>query len=183
MNVGQTGPIRPRARDETNPSDDLQSVETEEERGPMAREPTTGERNKATVEKMWTALGRFDFETLKSCLHADVHYEDVPTEDPGAKGPENVVARLSVAWDHLKQQDQTTHRIAADGNTVFLDHSEKWIFKSGETVEHRFATMHELKDGKIIKWSDFWDVNNFVGQFPQWFLEEMAKKQGADFMS
>ncbi len=43
--------------------------------------------------------------------------------------------------------------------------------------------MHELKDGKIIKWSDFWDVSNFVGQFPQWFLEEMAKKQGADVTS
>ncbi len=43
--------------------------------------------------------------------------------------------------------------------------------------------MHELKDGKIIKWSDFWDVSNFVGQFPQLFLEEMAKKQGADVTS
>jgi hypothetical protein len=57
------------------------------------------------------------------------------------------------------------------------------IIKSGETVEHRFATMHELEDGKIIKWSDFWDMNNFVGQFPQWFLEVLAKKQGADFTS
>ena len=141
------------------------------------------EQNKATVEKMWKALSQFDFETLKSCLHPDVHYEDVPTEDAGAKGPENVVARLSVAWDHISEQIQTTHRIAADGDVVFLDHTEKWIFKTGETVEHRFATMHELQDGKIIKWSDFWDVNNFVGQFPQSFLEVMAAKQGADFTS
>jgi len=142
---------------------------------------TKTDQNKETVEKMWKALGEFDFEALKSCLHPDIHYEDVPTEDAGAIGPENVVKRLSVAWDHLKQQDQTTHRIAADGDIVFLDHTEKWIFKSGESVQHRFATMHELKDGKIIKWSDFWDMNNFIGQFPQWFLEEMAKKQGADF--
>jgi hypothetical protein len=60
----------------------------------------TSHRNKATLEKMWRALSQFDFETLKSCLHPDVHYEDVPTEDSGAIGPENVVARLSVAWDH-----------------------------------------------------------------------------------
>ena len=72
---------------------------------------------------------------------------------------------------------------AADGDIVILDHTEKWIFKTGESVEHRFATMHELKDGKIIKWSDFWDVSKFVGQFPQSFLEVMAKKQGADFTS
>jgi limonene-1,2-epoxide hydrolase len=118
-----------------------------------------------------------------NCLHPDIHYEDVPTEDSGAIGPKNVVARLSVAWDHISEQIQTTHRIAADGDIVFLDHTEKWIFKTGETVEHRFATMHELRDGKIIKWSDFWDVNNFVGQFPQSFLETMAKSQGADFTS
>ena len=43
--------------------------------------------------------------------------------------------------------------------------------------------MHELQDGKIIKWSDFWDVNNFVGQFPESFLKIMAESQGADFTS
>jgi ketosteroid isomerase-like protein len=141
------------------------------------------EQNKATVETMWTALSQFDFDTLKSCLHPDVHYEDVPTEDAGAVGPENVVARLSIAWDHISKQIQTTHRIAADGDVVFLDHTEEWLFKTGESVKHRFATMHELKDGKIIKWRDFWDVNNFVGQFPKSFLETMAKSQGADFTS
>jgi ketosteroid isomerase-like protein len=144
---------------------------------------TTSDQNKATVQKMWKALGEFDFETLKSFLHPEIHYEDVPTEDAGAIGPENVVKRLSVAWDHLQQQQQQTHRIVADGDTVFLDHTEKWTFKSGETAEHRFATMHEFQDGKIVKWSDFWDMNNVVGQFPQWFLEEMAKQQGADFTS
>ena len=41
--------------------------------------------------------------------------------------------------------------------------------------------MHELKDGLNVKWSDFWDMNNFVGQFPQWFLERMAESHGADF--
>ena len=100
---------------------------------------------------------------------------------PARRGPENVVARLSVAWDHITRQDQTTHHIAADGDVVFLDHTEKWTFKTGETCEHRFCTMHELRDGKIVQWSDFWDVSNFVGQFPEWFLQEMAKKQGADF--
>ena len=49
----------------------------------------TSDQNKATVQKMWTALSQFDFETLKSCLHPDVHYEDVPTPDSGAIGPEN----------------------------------------------------------------------------------------------
>ena len=143
---------------------------------------TLSQQNKATVEKMWTALSQFDFDTLKSCLHPEVHYEDVPTPDSGAIGPDKVVRRLSVAWKHLEQQIQTTHHIAADGHIVFLDHTEKWVFKREGSAEHRFATMHELKDGKIIKWSDFWDVNKFSSQFPPWFLEEMVSQpRGAVF--
>lgn len=141
------------------------------------------EQHNATVEKMWTALSQFDFGTLKSCLHPEIHYEDVPTPDAGANGPDNVVARLSVAWDHITEQIQTTHRIATDGDFVFLDHTEKWIVKTGGTVEHPFATMHEMMDGKVVKWSDFWDMNSIVGQFPQWFPEIMAENHSADFTS
>ncbi len=141
----------------------------------------SSEANKQTVEKMWLALSQMDWETLKGCLHPEVHYRDVPTEDPGAHGPENVVKRLSIAWDHLASQEQILHHLAADGDVVFLDHTETWTFKSGEKVQHTFATMHEMKDGKIYRWSDYWDVQKFVGQFPQWFLEEMAKSSAADF--
>ena len=139
------------------------------------------EANKATVQKMWKALADFDWETLKSCLHPEIHYEDVPTEDAGAFGPDNVVKRLSVAWDHIDRQDQITHHIVSDNDVVFLDHTEIWTFKTGEKVQHTFATMHEMRDGKIVKWSDYWDVANFVGQFPKSFLEVMAQNAGADF--
>jgi len=139
------------------------------------------EENRKTVERMWNALSEMDWETLKSCLHPEVHYEDVPTEDMGAEGPENVVKRLSIAFDHLIDHRHTIHHMACEGDVVFLDHTEGWTFKTGEKAEHTFATLHELKDGKVVKWSDYWDVSKFVGQFPQWFLEEMAKRSQADF--
>ena len=41
--------------------------------------------------------------------------------------------------------------------------------------------MHEMKDGLVYRWSDFWDMNKFVSQFPDWFLEEMAKASAEDF--
>ena len=141
----------------------------------------SSETNKKKVEKMWLALSQMDWETLKGCLHPEVHYEDVPTDDPGAVGPENVVKRLGIAWDHLSKQEQILHHIAADGDVVFLDHTETWTFKSGEQVQHTFATMHEMKDGKIYRWRDYWDVQGFVGQFPPWFLEVMARGSAADF--
>lgn len=139
------------------------------------------EENRKTVETMWKALSAMDWGTLKSCLAEDIHYEDVPTEDPGARGPENVVKRLAIAFDHLVDHQHTFHHLVADEDVVFLDHTEVWTFKSGEKATNQFATMHEMKDGKITKWSDYWDVSGFVGQFPQWFLEEMAKGSAADF--
>ena len=51
-----------------------------------------------------------------------------------------------------------------DGDVVFLDHTEKWIFKTGETAEHRFATMHELRDGKIAKESIYYAARDTYDQ-------------------
>ncbi len=139
------------------------------------------EENRATVVKMWDALSAHDWETLKSCLSDDVHYEDVPTEDPGARGPENVVRRLAIAFDQLSGHEHEIHHLVCEGDVVFLDHTERWTFKTGETASHQFATLHELKDGRIARWSDYWDVSGFVSQFPAWFLEHMARHSAADF--
>jgi ketosteroid isomerase-like protein len=137
--------------------------------------------NKLVVEKMWRALSDMDWATMKSCMHPQIHYIDVPSDDPGAHGPENCVKRLQIAFNHLDKQDQITHHITGDGHVVFLDHTETWTFKTGETASHTFASMHEIKDGLIYRWSDYWDMQKFVGQFPPWFLDEMVKASAEDF--
>ncbi len=137
--------------------------------------------NKALVEKMWRALGEMDWNAMKSCMHPDIHYRDVPSDDPGAFGPDNCVKRLQIAFNHLQKQEQVTHHIAADGDIVFLDHTETWTFTSGETASHTFASMHEIRDGLIYRWSDYWDMQKFVSQFPGWFIEKMVEASAADF--
>lgn len=139
------------------------------------------EQNRKTVETMWAALSAMDWDGLTACLSEDVFYEDVPTEDEGAHGRENVVKRLGIAFNHLVDHQHTIHHLICEGDVVFLDHTEVWTFKTGEKASNTFATMHEMKDGKVAKWSDYWDVGSFVGQFPAWFLEEMAKRSEADF--
>ena len=90
--------------------------------------------NKAIVEKMWLALGAMDWEAMKACMHPDIHYQDVPSDDPGAHGPENCVKRLQIAFAHLEKQEQVTHHIVSEGEVVFLDHTETWTFKTGEVA-------------------------------------------------
>lgn len=130
---------------------------------------------------MWLALSNKDWDGMRACMHPDIHYRDVPSDDPGAHGPDNCIKRLQIAFRHLQQQVQETHHLVAEGDVVFLDHTETWTFNTGETASHTFATMHEMKDGLVYRWSDYWDLNRFVGQFPAWFLDEMAKASAADF--
>ena len=141
----------------------------------------SAEENKKTVERMWRALSEMDWEKMKSCMHPEIYYRDVYSEDGGARGPDNCIKRLLIAFDHLQNHEQETHHIVAEGDVVFLDHTEKWTFKSGETAQQTFCTMHEIKDGLIYRWSDYWDLNRFVSQFPQWFIEEMMKAIESDF--
>ena len=137
--------------------------------------------NKALVETMWLALSNMDWDGMKKCMHPEIHYRDVPSDDPGAHGPDNCVKRLQIAFKPLQKQEQLTHHIAADGDIVFLDHTETWTFSSGETASHTFASMHEIRDGLIYRWSDYWDMQKFVGQFPPWFIEKMLEASAADF--
>ncbi|MEP4149068.1 MAG: nuclear transport factor 2 family protein [Halioglobus sp.] len=139
------------------------------------------QENREVVKRMWLALSAMDWDAMKSCMHPEIHYRDVPSDDPGAHGPDNCVKRLQIAFKHLSKQDQVTHHLVTEGNTVFLDHTETWTFKSGETASHTFASMHEMKDGLVYRWSDYWDMQKFVGQFPEWFLEEMMKASADDF--
>ena len=141
----------------------------------------SAQENKKTVEALWQALSEMDWPTLKGCMTDDVFYEDVPTVDEGAHGPENVVKRLAIAFEHLADHQHTMHHLVAEDDVVFLDHTEVWTFKTGEKASNQFATMHEMRAGKVAKWSDYWDVTGFVGQFPKSFLEEMAKASEADF--
>jgi limonene-1,2-epoxide hydrolase len=145
-------------------------------------EQANPEHNRSVVEAMWRALGAMDWELFSSYLHPDVHYQDVPTDDPGAHGPENTIKRLKIAFDQLEKQEQVTHRIAAEGDVVFIEHTETWTFKTGETAAHTFVTVHEMKDGKVFTWSDYWDVNRFVSQFPQWFIEHMMSHTADHFI-
>ena len=141
----------------------------------------SNEQDRETIEKMWAALSARDWSALKECLHPEVHYEDIPTEDTGAVGPENVVRRLRIAFDHLIDHQHEVHHFLIDGGVSMIDHTETWTFKTGEKAVNHFVTVQELRDGLISKWSDFWDVNRFVSQFPGWFLEEMAKAHASDF--
>ena len=54
------------------------------------------EANKAVVRKLWATLYTKNWDALEQLFHADAFYEDVPTPDPGARGPKHILTRLRI---------------------------------------------------------------------------------------
>ena len=137
--------------------------------------------NKAVVEAMWKTLYTKDWEKLARFFCEDAHYEDVPTPDPGATGPANIVKRLQIGLDPVERFEHHHHRMVAEGDTVILEHTEVWHFHTGEAVRNPFVTVHELREGKILLWRDYWDLGTLMGQAPKWWIERLAGFSEQDF--
>jgi len=137
--------------------------------------------NKACVARMWECLYTKNWAGLQAELTDDCFYEDVPAPDPGARGPENVVKRLRIGLDHVARFEHDVHRTVADGNSVLVEHTETWHFETGEKVVNPFVTVHELRDGKICLWRDYWDLQTMMNQAPAWWIEAIAKASAGDF--
>lgn len=139
------------------------------------------EQNKRLVARMWDCLYRKDFEGVAACIADDGLYEDVPAPDAGARGPANVVRRLRVGLDPVVRFEHEVHRVVAEGESVLVEHTETWHFETGEKVTNHFVSVHQVKDGKIALWRDYWDMNTLMSQAPRWWIEEIAKHSGAEW--
>jgi limonene-1,2-epoxide hydrolase len=139
------------------------------------------EANKQVVERLWKTLYTKDWDALAAILHDEVFYEDVATPDPGARGRENVIRRLQIGLDPIERFEHHFHRVVAEGQSVVLEHTEVWHFHTGEVVRNPFVTIHEVADGRIKLWRDYWDLNTLLSSVPKWWIEHLAKFSEKDF--
>ena len=144
---------------------------------------STPAENKQVVLRMWEALYRKDWDALAACLADDCHYEDVPAPDPGADGPANTVKRLRIGLDHVQRFEHHHHRMVAEGDSVLFEHTEIWHFPTGEKLVNHFVTIHEVRDGKIQLWRDYWDLNTLMSQAPAWWIERLAKHDASEWQA
>ncbi len=137
--------------------------------------------NKAIVARLWQALYAKDFDGVAALIAERGHYEDVPTPDPGATGPANVVKRLRVGLDPVERFEHAVHRVVAEGDSVVVEHTETWHFATGEKLTNDFVTIHEVRDGKIALWRDYWDLNRMMAQAPKWWTLRLAQHDPSEW--
>ncbi|MDT5326405.1 MAG: hypothetical protein QOF25_3557 [Mycobacterium sp.] len=54
------------------------------------------------------------------------------------------------------------------------EHSETWVWPTGETAVLRFVTVHRVENGKVTIWKDYWDTSGLTATAPPSWLEELA---------
>lgn len=123
---------------------------------------------------MWQALARHDWDALQTFLAADCLYVDMPMPAAAARGPEDIIKRLRLLFDRLADYQHHGGRLVSNGPDVMYEHSETWVFPSGEQGTLRFATVHRVVDGKITVWKDYWDYGSVLAFAPPNYLEDLA---------
>ena len=138
-------------------------------------------QNRELIEKFWQDLYEHDYDKVASYFAEDSLYQDVPTPDHGAVGPDNVVKRLRIGLDPVERHVHHLHRMVAEGDTVVTEHTEDWHFHTGEVVSLPFVSIHVIEGDKIKLWRDYWDLGTLMSGAPQWWLDRLASFSEADF--
>ena len=135
--------------------------------------------NKETVQRFWDALAARDWDAMKALLTDDAHYTDVGTPGPGGTGPEGVIRRLKIGIEPLQDYAHLPGaNMVGEGDLVMTEHTERWMFHTGEIIDHSFVSVTQLRDGRICRWHDYSNIPNITDHAPAWWLERIRTAAG-----
>jgi limonene-1,2-epoxide hydrolase len=124
------------------------------------------------VRGLWQALSNRDWDAVAGCVSDDCIYVDMPLGPAlAARGPEDIVKRLKTGLAGLAEYENHDGLLIADGENFMYEHSETWVFATGERFVLPFATVHRVVDGKVALWKDYWDFGAVANNAPPGWLE------------
>lgn len=133
------------------------------------------DENIALVTEFWKALGARDFDAVGAFMSERGHYIDVPvigTED-GAFGPSETAARLRLGLEPLDKYVLHDGVMVASGDVVITEHNEEWFWHTGEHALLRFCSVQEVRNGKVDRWWDYFDLGAIMNAAPTWWVEQI----------
>ena len=129
----------------------------------------------ATVLGMWQALSKRDWDTLQTFLSDDCIYLDIPVgPTAAARGPVDIVKRIKIGLEPLADYVNHDGLLVINGVDAMYEHSETWIWETGETALLKFVSVHKVIDGKVALWKDYWDMGGLIAQAPPNWTEYLA---------
>jgi len=122
------------------------------------------------VLNLWRALAKRDWEAVKAVVSDDCIFVDMslgPTV--AARGPDNIVKRLKVGLENENLANYANHDalVLTNGVDVMYEHLETFTSTNGETASNPIVSVHNVCDGKVSQWKDYWDLNAIANTM--WF--------------
>ena len=107
------------------------------------------------------AWNRMDFDSISSALDENIFYHNIPMEPlNGKEAALNFLTSLadceSIFWELTF--------IAENGNAVLTERIDNFNYKDGRKISLPVMGTFEVKNGKIIKWRDYFDLSTFQKQ-------------------
>ncbi len=132
--------------------------------------------NRARVQSFWPVLYSRDWDAIAGFFGADSEYTDVPSPaEDVARGPDQIVARLRLGLEPIAAYEHGLRLMVADADTVVTEHTETWHWHTGEEVVLPFVSVQELRQGTIVRWWDYWDMQTLMNAAPAWWIEHVAR--------
>ncbi len=121
--------------------------------------------NRSVVEQLWQAMDRFDFEAAGDLLHEDYVCE-WPQSRERIRGRDNFVA---VNKNYPGRWRIAIQRLIASGNQVA---TEVTLSYDGQIL--RAVSFFELRDGKIVRETDYWPEPYDAPEWRAQWVERMG---------
>ena len=78
----------------------------------------------------------------------------------GARGAHKVFAQ------HIEHR----RSLVVTDDMAVTEHGEEWHWHTGEQVVLPFVSVMELRDGRILRWWDYWDMQTLMNAAPEWWV-------------
>jgi limonene-1,2-epoxide hydrolase len=114
----------------------------------------------ATVEAFIAHLNAMEMEEAWALLDSSVVYHNIPMAPvTGREAVAAVFAQIPIA-----AIDWETHAIAETGGTVLTERTDRFTLKDGRTVALRVMGAFEVSGGRITRWRDYFDLQQWLAQ-------------------
>jgi len=91
----------------------------------------------------------------------DAVYHNIPVEP--AVGPEAIKAVFSMFTTGVERMEFKIRHIVSDGDVVLTERVDVFVLPN-VTIELPVMGTFEVRDGKIAKWRDYFDLNQYMSQ-------------------
>lgn len=148
-----------------NPFDQARSLATPEARSSLD-----------LVEFFFQKLEAMDWERVGALFTEDGVYCDEPARAMDGVGPDGVTQKLAKSIVGLDAFPMGVDTVVGDARRVTTRRTEEWHFTTGEVLKLPVLCLHEIEDGKIKRWHEFWNMPDFMSQLPKSWLEARAQE-------